>query len=67
MGTLRRESLDHVLILGERHLREVLAEYARHYNGHWPHQGRQQEPPLGQPATPLTSPPESSAGRSSAA
>jgi putative transposase len=49
VGTLRRECLDHVLILGEQHLREVLAEYARHYNGHRPHQGRQQEPPLRQP------------------
>jgi transposase InsO family protein len=46
VGTLRRECLDHMLILGERHLRSVLAEYVRHYNGHRPHQGLRQEPPL---------------------
>jgi putative transposase len=44
VGTLRRECLDHVLILSTRHLCKVLAEYVRHYNGHRPHQGLQQDP-----------------------
>jgi putative transposase len=44
-GTLRREPLDRVLILNERHLALVLREYVEHYNGHRPHQSRQQRPP----------------------
>ena len=49
VGTLRRECLDHLLIYGERHLRQILAEYSRHYNEHRPHQSREQRPPLQQP------------------
>ncbi len=45
VGTLHRECLDHLLILGEQHLREILAEYPLHYNAHRPHQGLQQRPP----------------------
>src|SRR5580704_1512114 len=51
--TLRRECLDHLLIYGERHLRRVLAQYARHYNEHRPHQSREQRPPLYEPGQPI--------------
>jgi putative transposase len=45
IGTHRRELLDRILILGERHLTGVLREYLIHYNGHRPHQSRHQRPP----------------------
>jgi transposase InsO family protein len=45
VGTLRREALDRTLILGEAHLRAVLAEYQQHYNTARPHQGIAQHVP----------------------
>ena len=54
MGTLRRECLHHRLVLGEGHLRKVLTEYARRYNGHRRHQGLQQQPPLRRPSEAVT-------------
>jgi transposase len=39
IGGVRREVLDHVLILHRRHLVDVLREYAAHHNSHRPHRG----------------------------
>ena len=37
IGTLRRECLDHMIVLNERHLSRVLREYVDHYNATRPH------------------------------
>jgi putative transposase len=43
--TARTEVIDRMLIVGERHLRTVLAGYEAHYNGRRPHRSRQLRPP----------------------
>ena len=55
VGTVRRECLDWLLILGPRHLEHVLREYVRHYNVARPHRALQLRPPLprGQPVAPM--------------
>jgi putative transposase len=42
--TVRAEVTDRMLIFGECHLRAILGEYARHYNGRRPHRSRQLRP-----------------------
>jgi putative transposase len=37
VGTIRRELLDRLLIINQRHAAVVLREFERHYNGHRPH------------------------------
>ena len=33
IGSIRRECLDHVVVIGERHLRQILSKYVDYYNG----------------------------------
>jgi putative transposase len=44
VGTVRREVLDRMLIVGRAHLEGVLGEYLLHYNGHRPHRALGQAP-----------------------
>ncbi|HYZ35190.1 MAG TPA: integrase core domain-containing protein [Pseudonocardiaceae bacterium] len=43
--TIRAEVTDRMLIFNERHLRLVLTNYVRHYNGQRPHRARELHPP----------------------
>ena len=54
MGTLRRELLDRIMIVNERHLRQVISVYLHHFNAARPHRA------LGQlaPAQAETEPPQ---------
>ena len=45
MGTARRLLFDHLIVLGEAHLRVHMARLVAHYNGQRPHQGLGQRIP----------------------
>ena len=47
MGTVRRECLDWMLILGRSHLEQVLEEYVGHYTTARPQRALQLRAPLG--------------------
>jgi putative transposase len=65
--TARTEVTDRMLIFSERHLRIVMAQYARHYNGRRPHRALQLQPPRPDHPWPIFPRNRSSADRSSAA
>jgi TolB-like protein len=46
IGSIRRECLDHVVVLGERNLRHLLANYATYYNGVRTHLALDKDAPL---------------------
>ena len=49
IGSIRRECVDHVVALGEQHLRRVLRSYARYYNEARTHRSLNKDAPITRP------------------
>src|SRR5262249_9171272 len=54
IGTIRRECLDHVIILSKNHLCRILTEYADYYNRSRTHYSLEQDCPVTRQAQSLT-------------
>src|SRR5262249_34213627 len=52
IGSVRRECLAHVVILGERHLRRILTTYFAYYHRARPHLALDKDAPYGRPIEP---------------
>ncbi len=50
VGTCRRDLLDHVIVLNERHLRRLMQEYVRYYHDDRTHLGLAKNTPAGRKA-----------------
>ncbi len=48
-GSIRRDLLDHVIVMGEAHLRQLLRAYADYYNTYRTHLGLDKDTPLRRP------------------
>jgi transposase InsO family protein len=46
IGSIRRECLDHIIVLGEEHLRRILKNYADYYNGVRTHRSLNKDAPV---------------------
>jgi transposase InsO family protein len=49
IGSIRRECVDHIIILGEAHLRRILRSYACYYNGIRTHRSLGKDAPISRP------------------
>src|ERR1700731_4114500 len=49
IGSIRRECLDHIIVLGEEHLRWILKSYAAYYNGIRTHRSLNKDAPVSRP------------------
>jgi len=49
IGSIRRECLDHIIVLGETHLRRILRSYANYYSGIRTHRSLDKDAPVSRP------------------
>ena len=49
IGSIRRECVDHFVVLGEAHLRRILKAYARYYNDIRTHWSLDKDAPVSRP------------------
>jgi transposase InsO family protein len=49
IGSIRRECVDHIIVLGEEHLRRILKNYAAYYNGVRTHRSLHKDAPMYRP------------------